>query len=104
MLYYTKAEQASLATQDLNHAHLAFAGIWNWYHTMYRKFITTENRRIWAIDFLSACVMDLCDGQHLSNADFDMYIDAVMKTVVRIQSIECIQQHVITTASVLAQL
>ena len=71
---------------------------------MYHKFITTENTRVWAIDFLSACMMDLCDVQHLSNADFDMYIDAVMKTVVRIQSIECIQQHVISTALLLAQL
>ena len=48
--------------------------------------------------------MHLCNVQRLFDADVDMYIDAVVQTVVRIQSIECIQRHVITTALVLAQL
>ncbi len=48
--------------------------------------------------------MDLCDVQHLSSADINSYIDAVVKTVECIQSMECIQQRAITTALVLAQL
>jgi len=48
--------------------------------------------------------VDLCDVQHLSSADINSYIDAVVKTVECIQSMECIQQRAITTALVLAQL
>jgi len=46
----------------------------------------------------------LRDVQHLFNADVDMYIHAVVRTVVRIQAMECIQQHAIPTAVLLAQL
>ena len=108
MLYYSKAEQVSLARQDLCYVHSAFAGIWSHYHKIYHKLIATHKQEFWQLtSCLLACwwpEVHLCNGQRLFDADVDVYIDAVVQTVVRIQSIECIQLHVITTALVLAPL
>lgn len=98
MLYYSKAEQVSLARQDLCHKHLAFAGTWNHYYKNYHN--AKQNFHVCLHDggLRWICVMSsICP-------DINIYIDAVVKTVERIQSMECIQQHVITTALVLAQL
>ncbi len=46
-LYYSTAEQVSLARQELCNTHLAFAGIWNHYHKVLSQILLQHKRKFW---------------------------------------------------------
>ena len=48
-LYYSTAEKDSLARPDLCHTHLVFAGVWNHYHKIHHKLITTKKQEFWQL-------------------------------------------------------